>query len=52
MRLDKLLKRSNDIQEVLAQVLAFPHWYLQTEEQKKLNKTTLEQLYIKAKGGK
>lgn len=51
MRLQKLLKRSPDTQHVLQQVLAFPHWYIQTEEQKKLNKKTLEEIYAKSKRG-
>lgn len=51
MRLHKLIKTSKDIKQVLEQVLAHPGWYLETEEQKKLNKATLEALYNKVKGG-
>ena len=49
MRLDKLIRRSKDIKQVLEQVLAHPRWYLETEEQRRLNRATLESLYNKIK---
>lgn len=52
MRLHRLIRRSSSVQEVLRDVLAFPKWYLETEEQKRLNKKLLEDLYNKVKGQK
>jgi hypothetical protein len=50
MRLNKLIERSKEIKQVLEQVLAHPRWYLETEDQKRLNRATLETLYNKIKG--
>jgi hypothetical protein len=50
MKLEKLIRRSKNMEEVLRKVQTFPRFYLVTDEHKKLNKATLEILYNKLKG--
>jgi hypothetical protein len=50
VKLEKLIKRSKNMEDVLKKVQTFPRFYLVTDEHKKLNKATLEILYNKVKG--
>lgn len=44
-RLLKLMRMSKDVQTVIKAIQVYPHWYLQTEQEKKFTKADIEQRF-------